>query len=188
MSQATRLENLTTEPVTQMNWGALESLFEDRGGPHPCWCSVWRKPGTPKKPSSKQEKKASLKALVDQGQAVGLLAFQADVPVAWCSLAPRSAFTPGFAPQSDDSIGECWAISCFFVRLSHRGQGLKAYLIQSAEAVAKAAGAKLLIATPVPKDSTSYRFTGFVPTFESAGFKVQGPAGTRRTVMSKPLD
>jgi hypothetical protein len=35
-------------PVDKSNWADLEKLFESKGGPHNCWCMVWRnmKPGT----------------------------------------------------------------------------------------------------------------------------------------------
>ena len=33
---------LAFHPVTQDRWPDMEQLFESRGGPHPCWCMVWR--------------------------------------------------------------------------------------------------------------------------------------------------
>ena len=36
-------DDLTFKAVDQHNWKDLEKLFESRGGPHNCWCMVWRK-------------------------------------------------------------------------------------------------------------------------------------------------
>lgn len=29
-------------PVDKSNWNDLETFFESKGGPHNCWCMVWR--------------------------------------------------------------------------------------------------------------------------------------------------
>jgi hypothetical protein len=42
-------------------------------------------------------------------------------------------------------------------------------------------------AYPVAPDAPSYRFMGFVPVFEEAGFAEVGRAGTRRHVMRLSL-
>ena len=48
---------------------------------------------------------------------------------------------------------------------------------------ARSHGAAILEAYPVDPDSPSYRFMGFVPVFEEAGFHKVGRAGIRRHVM-----
>jgi len=47
---------------------------------------------------------------------------------------------------------------------------------------ARSRGACVVEAYPVDADSPSYRFMGFVPTFEQAGFDEVGRIGTRRHV------
>ena len=42
-------------------------------------------------------------------------------------------------------------------------------------------------AYPVDEDSPSYRFMGFVPMFEEAGFREIGREGMRRHVMQRKL-
>ena len=56
-------------------------------------------------------------------------------------------------------------------------------LIEAAAAHAQANGATVVEAYPVERDSPSYRFCGFVQTFEARGFAETGKAGTRRRVM-----
>jgi hypothetical protein len=56
-------------------------------------------------------------------------------------------------------------------------------LIAGAVTHAKKQGATIVEAYPVPPDAPSYRFMGFVPVFEEAGFKDVGMAGVRRHVL-----
>lgn len=55
-------------------------------------------------------------------------------------------------------------------------------------AYAREQGATVVEAYPVDPDAPSYRFMGFVPTFEEAGFSEVGRAGYRRHVMQLKLD
>lgn len=129
------------------------------------------------------DRKAALKRQVDEGVPIGLLGCDGDEPVAWCSIAPRPTFRPLGGPEDDTIDPErVWSIVCFFVRRDHRGQGVFRQLLEGAIAHAQAQGA-VLEAYPVAPDSPSYRFMGFVPNFEAAGFEEVGRAGTRRHVM-----
>jgi hypothetical protein len=51
-------------PVDQSNWTDLEKLFESKGGPHNCWCMVWRNMDEGTDRANKADKKASLKNYV----------------------------------------------------------------------------------------------------------------------------
>ena len=75
-----------------------------------------------------------------------------------------------------------------FIKRELRGEGMTAELIQVAAAHARSKGARILEAYPVLPGSPSYRFMGFVPTFERAGFRRVGPAGSRRHVMRLDLN
>jgi GNAT superfamily N-acetyltransferase len=70
-----------------------------------------------------------------------------------------------------------------FIQRDLRGQGITRQLIAAAVAHARSRGATAIEAYPVAPDSPSYRFMGFVPTFEKAGFHSAGQAGKRRHVM-----
>lgn len=60
-------------------------------------------------------------------------------------------------------------------------------LLAAALRHARKHGAKVVEAYPVEADSPSYRFMGFVPMFEEAGFREIGREGTRRHVMRHEL-
>jgi len=55
--------------------------------------------------------------------------------------------------------------------------------VEKAKRYAMENGASYLEAYPVAPDSPSYRFMGFVDTFEKAGFRFVKKAGTRRNAM-----
>jgi GNAT superfamily N-acetyltransferase len=177
-------EGLTFREVTPATWADLERLFEGRGGPSYCWCMAWRPIDAQADPAAR---KAAMKAQIDAGTPVGLLAYRGDDPVAWCSIAPRSTYRARMAEvPASDATESVWSVVCFFVIRPLRRQGVFARLLAAAEECARAHGASVLEAYPVAPDSPSYRFGGFLPGFQ--GFEEVGRAGTRRHVVRRRLD
>ncbi len=86
------MKYLIYKPVDKSNWKDLEGLFECKGGPHNCWCMVWRhmEEGTDR--AKKADKKASLEYYVDNEKPVGLLCYHNSEAIAWCSIAPRESY------------------------------------------------------------------------------------------------
>jgi GNAT superfamily N-acetyltransferase len=167
--------------VDRRRWPELDALFSARGAPSYCWCTVWRNGAG----SSNAAKKALLHDLVEEGRPVGVLAYLDDQPVGWCSVAPRGTYRwLGGAEYDGVAEPRVWSIVCFFVPREHRGKGVGADLLRAAVRTASEHGAVVVEAYPVSRNSPSYRFMGFVDTFEQAGFEHQGTAGTRRHVMS----
>lgn len=175
--------------VTVHNWADFETLFESRGAPKSCWCTVWRTtqplPGASPQATAK---KLEMKRRVVSGEPIGLLGYIGPEPVAWCSIAPRHTYR---ATMSDTMPGDerqqVWSITCFFVLRRFRGQGLFRKLIAAAEAYAAGNGATLLEGCPVDPQSPSYRFCGFLPAFEQAGYVQVGQKGARRHIVRKQL-
>ncbi|WP_299398980.1 GNAT family N-acetyltransferase [Pelagibius sp.] len=180
---------LRVEAVTAATWPDMEALFEGRGGPHYCWCMVWRRMPS-KHRRDKGCKKAALKQRVEDGTPVGLLGYLDERPVAWCSVGPRPSFRR-LAEIEPDQLrkqpGNVWSIVCFYVQRAYRGQGLAAQLIEQAVAYAQAQGAEMVEAYPVEPEAPSYRFMGFIPQFARAGFTMAGKAGGRRHIMQRRL-
>ncbi|MDE2384329.1 MAG: GNAT family N-acetyltransferase [Alphaproteobacteria bacterium] len=173
--------------VDQGRWPDFEALFESRGAPHFCYCMVWRAVGG-ERALKGEARKACMKARIDAGTPVGLLGYAGGEAVAWVSIAPRETYRRlGGLEQEGEIEGDVWSLACFFVKRPFRGQGLTRQLITAAIAQARARGAKVLEAYPVPPDAPSYRFMGYVPTFESLGFSEVGLAGHRRHVMRLAL-
>jgi len=167
-------------PVTIDRWTDFEQLFESKGGPHNCWCTVWRVNENKTTMPAKAGKKASMHTRVKNGVPIGLLAYLDNKPIGWCSIAPRETY---MKLGGDDTKEGVWSLVCFFIKRKFRNQGLTSRLIDAAIGYAKDNDAKYIEAYPVEPDSPSYRFMGFVPTFEKAGFQFVKSAGTRRNVM-----
>lgn len=172
--------NLEFHPVTTDRWADFELLFESRGGPHYCWCMAWRINTHKKTMPGKAGKKASICDLVHRGVPIGLLAYRDTQPIAWCSIAPRDTYR---ALGGDGTIDGVWSLVCFFIKRPFRNKGVTSQLIGAAVQYARSNGARYIEAYPVAPDSPSYRFMGFVSTFEKAGFQFVKRAGARRNVM-----
>jgi GNAT superfamily N-acetyltransferase len=141
---------------------------------------VWRKNENEKLIPGKLGKKASMKRRVHEQIPVGILAYQNEVPVAWCSIAPRDTYR---SLGGDDTKKDVWSLTCFFIKRQLRGTGMAPALLQAAIHYAEEGGASYVEAYPVDPDSPSYRFMGFKPMFEKKGFKFVKMAGKRRNVM-----
>jgi GNAT superfamily N-acetyltransferase len=174
----------TVKPVTSATWPDLEALFEGKGGPSYCWCMAWR-PLAARSSADNQARMQALHGRVREGIPIGLVGYVGAEPVAWCSVAPRETFRTLTAGQAaEDGV---WSVVCFFIRRDHRGTGLSGQMLQAAADYARHNGGTVLEGYPVDRDSSSYRFMGFVPLYEGHGFKAAGRAGSRRHVMRLAL-
>lgn len=175
--------------VGQANWKDFVSFFESKGAPSYCWCTAWRPLPGDRQQASNADRKKAIGALVKRGAPVGILAYDRDKPVAWCSIAPRATYLPlGGTQYEGVAEAEIWSLVCFYVPRALRGQGIMPQLLQAALATARKRGARVVEAYPVDPDSPSYRFMGFVSKFEQAGFRETGRTGKRRHVMHLRLD
>jgi GNAT superfamily N-acetyltransferase len=180
---------LTVRPLTPDLWPALEDLFGPQGACNGCWCMHWRI-GSAYHKRPRELNKAEFRRIVVQGPPPGLLALDGDRAVGWCQLTPRAALPwleRDWRFRRVDAL-PVWCVSCFYVRRSHRGRGITSALIHEAVNVAKRAGAPALEA--YPRDaakSPGSAFTGYVSTFERAGFKVVAVRTPTRPIMRHDL-
>src|SRR5262245_26971955 len=79
--------SLTFHPLTPDRWDAFEALFGDRGACGGCWCMFWRCSRPDFDANKGAGNKKAMKALVAGGTEPGILAFAADAPAGWCSVA-----------------------------------------------------------------------------------------------------
>ena len=178
--------NIQFLPVTRSRWSDLEDLFESRGGPNHCWCMVFRSMPSTERRAGGPAKKRALSQMVATESPVGILAYDGDEAVAWCSIAPLETYSNLRTRKyvSDDSDTEnVWSIACFYIRRTFRGQGMTTRLIDAAIDYARDNGAKIIEAYPVDYDSPSYTYMGRIGTFKALGFKEIAMAGTRRHIM-----
>lgn len=173
---------LSYRPVTTENLEDFTALFEARGGPKHCWCMVWRGTAQEKHEQGGTFKRRQMLGRIVAGTPIGLLGYDGDLPRAWVSIAPRQTHNRlgGPADETGESI---WSLTCMFLPRALRGQGMAHELIAAAITHARDHGATILEAYPVLPDAPSFRYGGFVPAFERAGFSFSNMAGTRRHVM-----
>ncbi|NLI53382.1 MAG: GNAT family N-acetyltransferase [Clostridiales bacterium] len=185
LTAAVEQDGIEIRPVEKANWDAFEAYFSSIGRLNSCWCMAWRMTREELKTNTGECRKAFIKQRVWDGIPIGLLAFADGQAIAWCSVAPRESHQRLYGDETKDRV---WSLTCFYISRAYRGKGLVHRLIRQAKAYAKQNGAAYLEAYPVDPDSPSYRFMGFVKTFEQEGFEFIKDAGTRRHVMIFRLD
>jgi GNAT superfamily N-acetyltransferase len=185
------MPELTVEPLTPQRWPALEDLFGPSGASNGCWCMYWRiGPRYHERPRS--DNRAELRRLAGAQPPPGLLAFDGDLAVGWCELAPRAELAwleHARLTQPVDDL-PVWSLACFYVRRSHRGRGVTGALIGAAIPVAAAGGAPALEAYPVDTAVPAHTrnlFPGTVAAFERHGFTVVARRKPDRPVMRRNL-
>jgi GNAT superfamily N-acetyltransferase len=180
---------LTIHPLTPDLWPALEDLFNNNGACNRCWCMYWRI-GAAYRKRPRDDNKSAFRQVVKRGPPPGLIAFDGDVAVGWCQLTPRDTLPwldREWRLKRVDQV-PVWSLSCFYVRIGYRKQGVTSALISAALRAAKRAGAAALEAYPLDADKTpSSSFTGYVTAFERAGFKTVGCHVPARPIMRHDL-
>jgi GNAT superfamily N-acetyltransferase len=183
--------DFAVSPLTAGRWPALEELFGRVGASNGCWCMYWRI-GPRYRDRPRADNKRDLRQLAGSGQPPGLLAFDGDLAVGWCELAPRAelgwlAHARYLQPPDDLPV---WSVPCFFVRRTHHHHGVMGALIEAAVGVAAAAGAPAVEAYPVDTvvpGHTRNLFPGVASAFARHGFQVVARRKPDRPVMRRNL-
>jgi GNAT superfamily N-acetyltransferase len=147
-----------------------------------CWCMYPRLTdaqtrGLPGQGSANERRRNAMTKLARRRRAPGLLGYEAEQPVGWVAVAPRSELArvdrSRATPRVDDE--EVWVIPCVTVRKENRGRGLAVALIKAAVSYASEHGAPAVEAYPRAgtartKDDNVY--FGTEPLYRRAGFRV----------------
>lgn len=123
--------------------------------------------------------KIALENLIAGHQATGVLAYQDEHCVGWCAVDPIESL-PGhdFYIERPEFIKEkIWSIHCLFVIPAARGTGISTGLVKYAIDLARANGARKLLAFPIPEETHAQfpphdsEFSGRLSTFLKLGFE-----------------
>jgi len=163
-------------------WPQVEQLFGARGACGGCWCQAWRvAPDESWSEVQGATAKARLRRGIRAGTVHGILAFEGETPVGWCTFGPRLSF-PRLARartlQCDDAE-RVWSIPCFFVARGHREQGVATAMLQHALRVMTRRKVEIAEGYPSKPDPSgryipTFAWTGTRSLFAKAGFRVVG--------------
>jgi GNAT superfamily N-acetyltransferase len=167
---------VTVRPVTGDNWEDFVRLFEARGSPHYCWCTPYRFRNAHQ--MSDSEKKSGMRRQVGRATPIGVIAYQGDEPVGWCSVAPRESYVKlersRTMPRVTPPATATWTVLCFFVARAQRGKHVPHALLRGAVAYARAQGARVVEGYPFDTAGISSTHRGHSSVFEAARFRQDG--------------
>lgn len=181
------------QPLTQERWEDFEKLFGARGACGGCWCMLWRLPRPDFERGKGEGNRRAMRMLMRSGTVPGLIAYEGEEPVAWCSVGPRADFSGLERSRILKPIDEqpVWSITCFFVAKQHRRRGLTVQLLRAACEYVKKNGGKIVEGYPVePKHDKApdvFVWTGLAAAFKKAGFKECARRSETRPIMRKKV-
>jgi GNAT superfamily N-acetyltransferase len=175
-------------PLTKNNWHDFEKLLGPKGGCGGCWCMTWRFRKAEYEKRKGEENKKAIRNLVENAEPIGVLTYVKNEPAAWCAIAPREKYPrleKSRVLKRIDNI-PVWSVSCFFVAKPFRRKGLSVQILKAALKYAGEHGATVVEGYPVlyhgEKIPDVFAWTGFLQTFQKAGFKEM-----KRFSMSRPI-
>jgi GNAT superfamily N-acetyltransferase len=176
LSPSTAVPAIRIGAVTKQSWKDFVRLFEAKGGPHFCWCMSYREPAA--RDWSKAEKKKHMAARIENATPVGVLAYDGDAPVGFCSVAPRETYLrlskSRTMPRATLVETPTWAVLCFFIPRSHRRRRIGHALLEGAVAYAREQGAKVVEGYPFDSAGVSSTHRGHSRLFAAAHFMQDG--------------
>lgn len=184
---------ITFRPATKAEWKSLVELFGERGACAGCWCMWWRLKRSVWKANQGDGNKRLLKKAIDSGVVPGILAFDGETAIGWCSVAPREEFPGLESSRTLKAIDDVpvWSIVCLFVDKEYRRQGVAVRLIKAAAAFVKKSGGRMVEGYPVISRKglmpDAFAFTGVPSAFEQAGFEVVKRPTPSRAIVRKQV-
>jgi GNAT superfamily N-acetyltransferase len=176
--------------LTSKTWQDFETLFGKHGAYGGCWCMFFRGIRKDWNENIGEGNRLRLQAIVDQEKPVGLLAYDGEIPVGWCAVAPREDYAALERSRYYKAVDnkKVWSITCFFTAKTYRRKGVTKFLIAEAIKYANGHGAEALEAYPlVPKKESVpdiYAYTGFYQVFIDLGFTVAAMRGEFNPILS----
>jgi GNAT superfamily N-acetyltransferase len=180
---------LQYQPVTHDRWPDFERLFGKSGAYGGCWCMWWRSSRNEFESRGNSGNRKAMKTLIEEGTVPGILIYEGEQPVAWCSIAPREQYgslnRSPVLKRIDDA--QVWSLVCLFVAKEYRHQGITRSAIQSAIDYVQSQGGQIIEAYPtLPKDerlAPVSSFMGLPSMFEKVGFVVVAKPSKRKVIM-----
>lgn len=195
-------DGLRIVPANEASWEDLQAVFGARGSAAECQCQRFKL--APKESFGSfpvEERALRLRTQTNCGDAdatttSGLVAYRDGVPVGWCAVEPRTAYTgllrvfrtPWEGRHEDKTDDSIWAVTCVFARVGYRRQGISHALANAAVDFARRGGARALEAYPMlvqPGEKTTWgeMLVGSRSIYAAAGMTEVSRPSLRRAVM-----
>jgi len=175
--------------VTKENWKDFEKLFGEKGACAGCWCMYWRISSSQWKKQQGAGNKRAIKKIIFSDTIPGMLAYDNDLPIGWCSVAPRGEFSRLENSKILNPVDEnpVWSVVCFFIAKNYRRKGVSVDLLNAAKKYVKSKSGKIIEGYPVePKENKyadAFAYTGLASAFTQAGFKEVARRSETRPIM-----
>ena len=191
--------SVVSVPANEASWDDLQSVLGTRGSAARCQCQRYKlRPGEHFAGFPVEERAHRLRVGTDPGcpsaaGTTGLVGYVDGVPVGWCAVQPRPAYTgllrnnrvpwEGRTEAKEDE--RVWAVTCFVTRVGHRKRGVAGALARDAVPYAHSRGARVLEGYPVTTTNVLLEelHVGTVEMFADAGFVEVSRPTVRRVVM-----
>ena len=195
-------DGLKVVRANEASWEDLKAVFGTRGDAAVCQCQRFKlAPKESFRSFPVEERAFRLRTQTNCGQpgastTSGLVAYRNDVPVGWCAVEPRTAYTgllrvfrtPWEGRHEDKTDDSIWAVTCVFARVGYRRQGISYALAVAAVAFARERGARALeaypmLARPGEQISSGEMLVGSRSIYAAAGMTEVNRPSLRRAVM-----
>lgn len=166
-------------PVTPERFEDFADVINPNRRATHCWCLSHRVPVKEIEALGGGDRERAMRCLTEGSHAPGVVGYQDDVPVGWCSISPREQIPRLVGSKLIRPIDDVpvWSIICVVVRGGHRRRGVTGPLLEGAVAYAASQGAPAVEAHPVDppgRMDTTMAFVGTRAMFEHVGFEVVG--------------
>ncbi len=204
--QSTEPASFAFKELSTSTWPDFEALFSKHNGVWGgCWCMFYHQQGS--FPLGGQghanRNRREKQTLVSQGRSHGIIVYSDGIPVGWCQFGTRRELPRLDASRSYQNQGphegkrNLWRITCFFVDREIRGKGVAKFALKAAIASIRKRGGGVVEAYPLDtlqdlprktaKGKASFLWSGTVPMFREAGFKVIAPLGKSRRLVRRTV-
>jgi GNAT superfamily N-acetyltransferase len=194
MSKTTASGSLEVRELSTKTWSDFEEVMGKNGGASGCWCMHWRLSIAEFMEQKGEGNKKAMKRLAQRKKPPGVVLYQDDAPVAWCSFGPRAEFprlerSSMLATIDDEPV--C-AITCIYVQRKHRGSGLLSNILETVCEYAASAGYPIVEGYPVEprkgkRAGPDSAMTGIASAFLEAGFTEVARPRSDRPIMRRKL-